>query len=123
MPSNGGRIVVTGVTALGRHGVLPEERQRAQPFEVDLEIEAPLDLAGRRDDLADTVDYGQVIAGVVEIIEERSFQLLEALAGAIADDVLRHELVTSVVVEVRKARPPVAYNVRSVGVRLRRAKA
>jgi dihydroneopterin aldolase len=122
VPSTDDCILVTGVTAVGRHGVLPEERERAQPFEVDLEIEAPLDLAGRRDDLADTVDYAEVIAGVVKIIETRSYQLLEALAGAIADEVLTHDLVSSVLVQVRKVRPPVPYDVRSVGVQLRRAK-
>jgi dihydroneopterin aldolase len=116
-------ICVNGLRALGCHGVLPEERQRAQPFEVDITIETHLAPAARTDDLAATVDYGAVIASVVEIIETRSYALLEALASAIADDVLARPGVEAVTVEVRKLRPPVAADVDSVGVRLRRTSA
>ncbi len=54
------RIELRGLRALGTHGVLPEEQERPQPFEVDLDLEVDLRRAGRSDDLADTVDYGAV---------------------------------------------------------------
>ncbi|MGH9169950.1 MAG: dihydroneopterin aldolase [Acidimicrobiales bacterium] len=123
MPAGTDRIVVKGIRAVGRHGVLPEETERAQPFEVDLEIDAALELAGRRDDIDVTVDYGEVISGVVSIVEAGGYQLLEALGAAIADFVLAHERVDGVVVEVRKLRPPLPFDVGSVAVRLCRAKA
>ena len=44
--------------------MLPEEHQRAQPFEVDLDLELDLRPAGRSDRLADTVDYGAVTEAV-----------------------------------------------------------
>jgi dihydroneopterin aldolase len=50
------RIELRGLRALGTHGVLPEEKERAQPFEVDLALEVDLRPAGRSDALADTVD-------------------------------------------------------------------
>lgn len=114
-------ICITGLRLLGRHGVLPEEQARAQPFEVDITMDADLATAGRTDDLEATVDYGDVIASVTEIVESRSYALLEALAAAIADDVLARPGVDAVTVEVRKLRPPVAAHVSSVGVRLRRS--
>ena len=40
------RIQLRGLRAMGTHGVLPEEQQRAQPFEVDLDLE--VDLSSRR---------------------------------------------------------------------------
>ena len=43
--------------------------------------------------------------------------LLESLAGAIANAVLAHDRVTAATVAVRKVRPPVAYDVDSTGVR------
>jgi dihydroneopterin aldolase len=116
-----GSIRITGLRLLGRHGVLLEEQQRAQPFEVDITIETDLTTAAGTDDLAATVDYGVVISSVVEIVETRSYALLEALAGAIADDVLARPGVDAVTVEVRKVRPPVAAHLASVGVRLRRS--
>ena len=113
-------ICINGLRVLGRHGVLPEEQERAQPFEVDITIDTHIAPAARTDDLAATVDYGLVVASVVEIIETKSFALLEALASAIADDVLGRQGVEAVTVEVRKLRPPLAAHVDSVGVRLRR---
>src|SRR5581483_9227757 len=58
--SLGDRIELRGLRAQGVHGVLPEEQVRAQPFEVDLTVEADLRAAGRSDDLADTLDYGAI---------------------------------------------------------------
>ncbi|HXY45306.1 MAG TPA: dihydroneopterin aldolase [Acidimicrobiales bacterium] len=113
-------ICIKGLRVLGHHGVLPEEQERAQPFEVDITIETHIAPAARTDDLSATVDYGLVIAAAVEIVETKRFALLEALASAIADDVLGRNGVEGVTVEVRKLRPPVAADVDSVGVRLRR---
>ena len=114
-------ICINGLRVLGRHGVLPEEQPRAQPFEIDITIDADLTLAARTDDLETTVDYGSVVSSVAAIVETRSYALLEALAGAIADDVLARPGVDAVTVEVRKLRPPVAAQVASTGVRLRRS--
>jgi dihydroneopterin aldolase len=115
-----GSILISGLRLLGRHGILAEEQQRAQPFEVDITIDADLAVAARTDDIAATVNYGAVISSVAEIVETRSYSLLEALASAIADDVLARPGVDAVTVEVRKLRPPVGAQVTTVGVRLRR---
>ena len=78
------RIELRGLRALGTHGVLPEERERPQPFEVDVDLEVDLLLAGRSDDLADTVDYGTVAEAVVAAVAGPHLDLLEALAERIA---------------------------------------
>ena len=54
------------------------------------------------------------------IVGERQYRLLEALAGAIATGVLEIPGVQAVTVTVRKLRPPVAADMASAGVRLRR---
>ena len=51
------RIELRGLRVSGICGVLPEEQQRAQPLEVDVDIVADLTAASRSDDLADTADY------------------------------------------------------------------
>ena len=114
-------ILISGLRLLGRHGALPGEQQRAQPFEVDITIEADVEAAARTDDLALTVDYGEVISSVARIVQQTTYSLLEALAGAIADDVLTRPGVEAVTVEVRKLHPPVAFHLDSVGVRVRRS--
>lgn len=105
---------------MGTHGALPEERQRAQPFEVDLDVEADLAAAGSSDDLDDTLDYGAIATAARQVIEGTSVRLLERLAERIAEEVRAIPGVDRVTVTVRKMRPPVAADLRSAGVRVTR---
>ncbi|MGD0983407.1 MAG: dihydroneopterin aldolase [Acidimicrobiales bacterium] len=114
------RIELRGLRVLGRHGALAGEQDTAQPFEVDLEIEGDFTEAARDDDLAKTVDYSLVVDKATEIVRLRHYHLLEALAGAIAAGILDIPAVRAVTVTVRKLRPPVAADLASAGVRLRR---
>jgi dihydroneopterin aldolase len=114
------RIELRGLRLLGRHGALAREQDTAQPFEVDLEVEADLNAAAQDDDLAKTVDYSLVVEKAAEIVGKRQYRLLEALAGAIASGILEIPAVQAVTVTVRKLRPPVAADMASAGVRLRR---
>jgi dihydroneopterin aldolase len=113
-----GTILVSGLEALGVHGVLPEEQARAQPFGVDLELDVDLEPAGASDDLADTIDYAAVIAMTVRIVETERYQLLERLAARIAAACREDERVRAVTVTVRKLRPPVPAALDHVGVRI-----
>ncbi len=99
------RLSLLGMRFEARHGVHDWEKQTAQPFEVDLVLHADLGPAARRDELAATADYGALHAAVREIVEGRSFDLIEALAGAIAGAALAAtdpETVGAVEVRVRK---------------------
>ncbi|MBW3557498.1 MAG: dihydroneopterin aldolase [Actinobacteria bacterium] len=115
-------IELRGLRVLGTHGVLAEEQVRAQPFEVDLDVEADLAAAAASDDLSDTLDYGQVAALVAEVVGGPHFQLLEGLAVRIAETVLARPGVRSVTVTVRKLRPPVPVDLASAGVRVSRSR-
>ncbi|MGO9583983.1 MAG: dihydroneopterin aldolase [Acidimicrobiales bacterium] len=113
-------IELRGLRVLGRHGALEGEQDSPQPFEVDLEVEADLGEAAREDDLARTVDYSQVVDRAMAIVGQHRYRLLEALAEAIASGILEIPAVQAVTVSVRKLRPPVAADMVSAGVRLRR---
>ena len=115
------RIELRNMRFDGRHGWHPHEQVEAQPFEVDVELLVDLVAAGRGDDLDRTVDYGQVFRLVQEIVERRSYRLLEALATAIADDVTeRFDAVEEVVVRVRKPRVQMGGALDWAGVEVRR---
>jgi dihydroneopterin aldolase len=114
------RITLRGMRFLGRHGVQLEERMEPQPFEVDVIVRGDLSAPAASDELADTVDYGQVFALVAEVVEGRSFRLIEALAGAIADAVLGDLAVDDVEVRVRKPKAPLPGAFETVEARLRR---
>ncbi|MGA8371268.1 MAG: dihydroneopterin aldolase, partial [Acidimicrobiales bacterium] len=83
------RIEIRGLRLLGTHGVLAEERSRPQPFEVDVDLALSTAAAGASDDLTDTVDYAEVVGRVSAVVDgPTSYLLLEALAAAMADEVL-----------------------------------
>lgn len=103
------------------HGALPEEQDRAQAFEVDLSLAVDLAAAGTSDDLADTVDYGSVVAACAQVVTSEHHQLLERLAQRIAADVLAVDpRICSVTVSVAKLRPPVPVDLATVAVRITR---
>lgn len=83
------------------------EKEKPQVFIIDLFINCDLRTAGRTDNLADTLDYAEVYAEVGRIVQEKSFNLLEALAQAIADRILGFEMVKKVKVIVKKPNPPI----------------
>jgi|SRR5687767_9367150 dihydroneopterin aldolase len=113
-------IMLSGIRALGAHGVLPEEQGRPQPFEVDIELSVDLAPAGRSDVLSDTVDYDGLTSQVVKIVEAGGLSLLEALAERIAAACRADPRVTGVVVTVKKLRPPVPVQMDHVAVRIER---
>jgi len=118
------RIELRGLRAVGTHGALPEERRRAQPFEVDMDIFADLAAAGRSDALDDTVDYGRVTEAVEAVLTGAHAELIETLADRIvaAAFAAAGPRATAVVVTVRKLRPPVAVELASVAVTVSRSR-
>jgi dihydroneopterin aldolase len=97
------RVVLANMEFLARHGVNDWEKVEAQRFEVDVELLFDVQPAGIDDDLARTIDYRAVYATTRQIVESTTFNLIEALAEAIAHELLlEHERVEEVVVRVRK---------------------
>ena len=101
-------------------GALPEEQDRRQPYEFDLDIVADIAEATTSDELTHTVDYGEVLAAVERVTAEESFQLFERMAARVAEAVLTVDRVVEVGVEVRKLRPPVPQDLASAGIRVTR---
>jgi dihydroneopterin aldolase len=119
----GDRIEIRDLRVSGVHGVLPEERERAQPFSLDIVAWVDMAAAQRSDDLSDTVDYGALAHLVADVVARQSYRLLEALAGRLADALLISDSrLRAVEVTVRKLRPPLALDVASTGVRVLRSR-
>jgi len=77
-------------------------------FSVDVELSLDLASAAATDDLGTTIDYGLVTARIVEIGTKERVNLLERLAGRMAQAMLGEFACDAVRVRVRKLTPPMA---------------
>jgi len=94
-------IELEGLEVRGFHGVDVREQTEGQPFVYDVRLIAH-DAAIRSDQLADTVDYTKVVACILEVSEGKRFNLIEALAAAVADELIARFPVSRATVRVRK---------------------
>ena len=94
-------IEIQGLELRGFHGALETERIEGQPFLFDVLLHAH-DAGVRSDKLGDTVDYTAVAAAIQAVSDGHRFNLIEALAAAVADVLLERFPVSRVRVRVRK---------------------
>lgn len=111
-------ICIDGLEVYGYHGVLSEEKVLGQQFVFDLQLSIEECVGVASDNVADTIDYTEVIDVVTEIAGCESYNLLERLAGSIAQSLLDRFPVDSVWVRVTKPHPPIPCTLRGVGVEL-----
>jgi dihydroneopterin aldolase len=110
-PRQRDRITVRNVRFEAAHGVYPDEHREAQPFFVDVEVDADLVPAGQGDALAASVDYSELVRVAVERVGAGGHaDLIEALAERIADGAMEVVAVSGATVyEVRvRVRKPKA---------------
>lgn len=102
-------------------GVEEWERKVKQDVLIDITLFADLSAAGQSDDLADTVNYKAVTKSVIALVEASSFQLVEAMAAAVAELCLDAPGVERVRVSTQK--PGALRFARTVGVTIERGRA
>jgi len=96
-------LELEGLAICGRHGVLEDERRDGQEFLYDIRMDV-VD-AGASDRIEDAVDYREVADCVRKLSDSRDFNLIEALAQAVADALVERFPVRSVRVQVTKTNP------------------
>jgi dihydroneopterin aldolase len=108
-------VELSGLELHGYHGVLEEERRDGQRFLYDLWLD--VGERGANDRIEDAVDYRDVVS-CVQAVNDEPRQLLEALAAAVADALVRRFDLERVRVRVRK--PDVALPVEYSAVTVER---
>lgn len=117
------RIVVGGIKFHGYHGLTKLERQVGVRCSIDVELDVDLSDASRSDDLGHTIDYREIHKLVLDLGRDGgSYHLIEALAGHIADAILRRFPVEGVTVRVRKETPVLDGIVDYVGAEVTRTR-
>jgi dihydroneopterin aldolase len=115
-------IIIERLEFRGRCGVTAEERAKPQPLAVDVEMDAPLDAAGRSDNLADTIDYANIARRLVEIGSTQEACLLETMAERFLAMLFADFPITRANLWLRKLHAPISQVTRSVGIRLDRTR-
>jgi dihydroneopterin aldolase len=104
------RLFLTGIEAMGRHGANPGEKDSPQAFVVDLDVEVSVEA----DSLETAADYRALIRAARQLVEERSFDLLESIAAAVAEVVASHAGVVRATAIVHKPSAAISNQVQGV---------
>lgn len=115
------RVFVEGVEVFGHHGFTVEEQNLGHRFRFDVEVQVAPNCDWGSDTLAETVDYGDLVAIVHEIAAGPRARLVETLAKRVLDKIgERVPNVTQARVRVAKLQPPVPGVVSAAGAELER---
>jgi dihydroneopterin aldolase len=116
------RIELRGLRVRGHHGVYEHERRDGQDFVVDITVWMDLTHAARSDRLQDTLDYGALAQRAAAIVGGEPCNLIEAVAGRVADDVFADVRVHTVEVVLHKPQAPIPLEFADVAVVARRSR-
>lgn len=116
------RIELRGLRVRGHHGVFEHERRDGQDFVVDIFVWIDLTHAARSDHLEDTLDYGEMAERAAAIVAGPPCNLIEAVAGRVADDVFADVRVQTVEVVLHKPQAPIQREFADVAVVARRSR-
>ena len=100
-------LSVTGIECFAHHGVFDFERREGQVFVVDLVLGIDTRPAAASDDLAETVNYGTLVADVKAAVERDPVDLIETVAQRIADVCLMDTRVEWARVTLHKPDAPI----------------
>ncbi len=115
------QIFLTGIAGFGYHGLFDHERQNGQNFFVDVALTVDLTAASKSDEISDTVNYAEITNLVVTHITTEPVNLIEKLAGRIADHILKdHAKVLEATVTVHKPQAPVDEVLKDIAVQVTR---
>ena len=113
---------LTGVRAVGHHGVFDHERRDGQEFVVDAVVHLDARPAAEGDDLAATVHYGVLAEELVAAVERDPVDLVETLAERLADVVLAHPAAALAEITVHKPSAPITVPFADVSISIVRAR-
>jgi dihydroneopterin aldolase len=116
------RIELRGLRVRGNHGVFAHERRDGQDFVVDVTVWMDLAPAAASDDLTDTLDYGMLAQRVAAIVGGEPCDLIETVAGRVAENVMADERVQAVEVVLHKPQAPIPLEFADVSVVARRSR-
>ena len=100
------KLSIQGLALECRLGVLEEERAKARTIWMNLELAIDASKVAERDDVREAIDYAALVASVKQLVEGKSYHLMETLAEDVAALILRRFQTPEVEVKVKKRALP-----------------
>lgn len=120
---NRDRIRIVDLEVFANHGVFPEENALGQKFVISADLYTDTRKAGKTDDLADSVHYGEVSAFISLYLKKHTFKLLESAAENLAEELLiKYPLLQEIRLEIKKPWAPIRQSLKTVSVEIRRGR-
>ena len=102
------KIIIKGLRVYAYHGVKPEEKEKGQPFILDITLLVDVRRAGASDRLEETVNYSKAAKRAAAVMLEEKNDLIERAATRVAEALLAEFPIEEVTVCLKKPRAPVA---------------
>lgn len=116
------KIKIENLEVFANHGVYPEETKLGQKFLISCVLYVNTRKAGKSDSLEESVNYGTIAHLIKEKMEKDTFQLIEAVAEHLAEEVLLFDdKIRRVDLEVKKPWAPVGLPLETVSVEVSRS--
>ncbi|PHS42080.1 MAG: dihydroneopterin aldolase [Robiginitomaculum sp.] len=115
MTNTSTKIIIKGLEVLASIGVHPHEHASTQPIIIDIELDMGAMPTPEDDRLEETLDYALVADKAAELAQEAHVQLVETLAGRIAEWALAADARVQACT-VRIAKPHALINAQTAGV-------
>jgi len=117
------QIVIQDLTVYAKHGVYSEENVLGQQFLVSVTLDTDLSVAGRTDNLNDSIDYGTVCHFVTDFMQAHTFKLIETAAQRLAEQILlQYPKIKKIRVKVKKPWAPIGLPIKTVSVSVERSR-
>ncbi len=115
------QITIQNLEIFAKHGVYPEENVLGQKFLISAILHLSTRKAGLSDDLAESVNYGEVCHFIKQYTESHTHRLLETLAEELASRILlTFPLVQAVDLEIKKPWAPIGLPLETVSLKISR---
>lgn len=114
------QIQIRGLRVYAYHGVKETEKEKGQPFELDITLWTDVRIPGNSDRLEDTVNYSKVAQKAVALLRSEKNDLIERVSTRVADGILEAFPVEGVTVSLKKPRAPIAADFQYVAVQITR---
>ena len=101
------KIRLNNVQIYAYHGLLPEEKQLGQKFQVDVELSTDFTKSCITDSIEDTVNYEEIIEIINLSFKKSKKNLIESVAFNIVEKILMIDMVIDVLIKVRKPSVPI----------------